>query len=105
MTYAPGIMHLGAGSAAVWEDRPAATGRNGAETLWFNVAYEKVGCNGVLACWPAGKGATLLAACFLCHMPPLKGVQLQGIPEPQLHIKHPNRTTAWPIPQHPQAGG
>ena len=31
-----------AATAYAWEDRPAPPAKSGAETLWFNVAYEKV---------------------------------------------------------------
>ena len=31
------------GGAIAWEERPAPPAQNGANTLWFNIAYEKVG--------------------------------------------------------------
>lgn len=44
--YTPGAMLLGGGDdegAFVWEDKPEAPARGGADTLWFNISYERVG--------------------------------------------------------------
>lgn len=43
LAYAPDHMHLGQAGLHVSEDRPAAPDKTGAETMWFNIAYEKVG--------------------------------------------------------------
>ncbi|KAL4419905.1 hypothetical protein ABPG75_007003 [Micractinium tetrahymenae] len=57
--YTPGTMLLGSGAADVagadgdaaangggafvWEDKPEAPAKGGADTLWFNISYERVG--------------------------------------------------------------
>ena len=98
VTYAPDQMHLGVSGggsgAAVWEDRPAPPGKAPAETLWFNISYEKVGLGMAGSGWvrasllAAGRAAP--SAC----LPPAAGWRCLG--------SHPRSTGSAPA-DHPAA--
>lgn len=54
LSYEPGLLQLGQGTCPAFEDKPAPPERPPSGTVWFNIAYEKVGvrgCGGVIGDW------------------------------------------------------